>query len=424
VSVVRTIWVKGLWHQGLVAAGVWSSRGFRVIGICDSLEEVIALKKSQLPIYEPGLEELITRQIENGNLDFSMLNSREPLPDVISFMHDTEVNDDDEVQLEQFFQDVKKLSDYISPKVEVLITSQVPAGTCREVQEILFKSLGFEPHVSYMPENLRLGQAIARFESPELPVIGISHMESKVTLEQLFKEDIQFKYCLLLEAELLKSALNSLLALSITFGNEISEICDQFEVSGSEVMSLLKLEPRVGKSLPLLPGLPFSGGTLGRDVQNLRKLSSRKSSLVDAIWQSNFDRKEYFINVVAKIAKSSGEDSIGLLGLTYKTGTSTLRRSFPLQCGQSLTKMGFRVYGFDPMAKSFDEEINARVHLCDSIEEIFEHCNILVITTPWEEMIRGFSIDLVKNKTIIDPYGVLSKELVQACTYKRFGGRM
>jgi UDPglucose 6-dehydrogenase len=259
---------------------------------------------------------------------------------------------------------------------------------------------------------------------PELPVIGISHIESKATLEQLFREDIQFEYCLLLEAELLKSALNSLLALSITFGNEISEICDQLEVSGNVVMSLLKLEPRIGKSLPLLPGLPFSGGTLGRDVQNLRKLSSRKTSLVDAIWQSNFDRKDYFINVVAKIADSSGENSVGLLGLTYKTGTSTLRRSFPLQCGQSLTRMGFRVYGFDPMAKSFDEEINESLDLCDSVEEIFNHCNILVITTPWNEIIRRFSIDLVKNKTIIDPFGVLSEELIQACTYKHFGGRM
>ena len=421
---VSTIWVKGLWHQGLVASGVWANRGFKVIGICDSLEEVIALRSSQLPIYEPGLEDLITRQIENGNLIFSVLNSSLPLPDVLSFMHDTEVNDDDEVQLGQFFKDIEKLSIYISPKVEILVTSQVPAGTCRAVQENLFENLGFEPHISYMPENLRLGQAIARFETPELPVIGISHVESKVTLEQLFREDIQFKYCLILEAEILKSALNSLLALSITFGNEISEICDQFEVSGSVVMSMLKLEHRIGNSLPLLPGLPFSGGTLGRDVQNLRKLSDRKSSLLDAIWQSNIDRKDYFINLVAKITNSSGENSVGLLGLTYKAGTSTLRRSFPLQCGQSLVAMGFNVYGFDPMASSFDAEIDERLRLCDSVEEIFNHCNILVITTPWDEIIRSLSIELIRNKTIIDPFGVLSEELVQACTYKRFGGRM
>lgn len=407
-----------------MASGVWANRGFKVFAICDSLEEAIALTNSELPIYEPGLEELITKQIENGNLVFSVLDSSLPSPDVLSFMHDTEVNDDDEVQLSQFFKDIEKLSLYISPKVEIFVTSQVPAGTCRAVQKSLSESIGFEPRISYMPENLRLGQAITRFETPELPVIGISHLESKGKIEQLFREGIQIKYCLILEAEILKSALNSLLALSITFGNEVSEICDQFEVSGSVVMSLLKLEPRIGNGLPLLPGLPFSGGTLGRDVQNLRRLSGRKNSLIDAIWQSNMDRKDYFINLVAKIANSSGQNTVGLLGLTYKTGTSTLRRSFPLQCGQSLKGMGFDVYGFDPMAKSFDREIDESLRLCDSVEEIFKLCNILVITTPWDEMISRFSIELIRNKTIIDPYGVLSEELVQACTYKRFGGRM
>ena len=86
--------------------------------------------------------------------------------------------------------------------------------------------------------------------------------------------------------------------------------------------------------------------------------------------------------------------------------------------------MGFDVYGFDPMAKSFDREIDESLRLCDSVEEIFKLCNILVITTPWDEIISRFSIELIRNKTIIDPYGVLSEELVQACTYKRFGGRM
>ena len=93
-----------------MASGVWANRGFKVFAICDSLEEAIALTNSELPIYEPGLEELITKQIENGNLVFSVLDSSLPLPDVLSFMHDTEVNDDDEVQLSQFFKDIEKLS--------------------------------------------------------------------------------------------------------------------------------------------------------------------------------------------------------------------------------------------------------------------------------------------------------------------------
>jgi UDPglucose 6-dehydrogenase len=423
-GVVKSIWIKGLWHQGLVGAGVWAEHGFKVTAICDSHAQALALTNSELPIYEPGLNDLISEQVSNGNLIFTVLSSDLSTPDVLAFMHDTEVNEDDTVQLSRFIEDVLSFTSFITPSMEVLITAQVPAGTCNQIQDSLSDVLGFSPLISYMPENLRLGQAISRFRRPELPVIGISNLESKNNLIQLFSDDINLRFCLILEAEILKSALNTFLSLGITFGNEISEICDRLEVSGSVVMSLLKLEPRIGSGLPLMPGLPFSGGTLGRDVQNLRKLASGKGHVIDAIWSSNLHRQKYFVESVASFTNRVNQKSIGLLGLTYKTGTSTLRRSFPLQCAKSFDQMGFTVFGFDPMSDSFDEKMEASVNLCSSIEEIFSVCDVLVITTPWDEIISSLNADLLHGKTIIDPYGVISEDLIEVCSYYHFGGRI
>ena len=423
-GVVKSIWIKGLWHQGLVGAGVWAERGFKVTAICDSHDQALALSNSELPVYEPGLKELISEQVSKGNLVFTTLNSNLSTPDVLVFMHDTEVNEEDEVQLGRFLEDVQSFIPFITPSMEVFITAQVPAGTCDQIQKSLKLALGFNPLISYMPENLRLGQAISRFKNPELPVIGLSQPESKDNLRQLFSSDVDLRFCLILEAEILKSALNAFLSVAITFGNEVSEICDRLEISGSVVMSLLKLEPRIGSGLPLMPGLPFSGGTLGRDVQNLRKLASGQGDVIEAIWSSNLHRKDYFIESVASFAKRANQESIGFLGLTYKTGTSTLRRSFPLQCAKDLDQMGFTIFGFDPMSNSFDEKIGASVNLCSSVEEIFSVCDVLVITTPWSEIIGSFTSELLRNKTIIDPYGVMPEDLVEACSYYQFGGRI
>ena len=418
----KTIWVKGLWHQGLVAAGVWAQRGFRVYAICDSQEEVAKFEKLKLPIFEPGLDNLISEQMSKRNLFFSVANDQLPAPDFLCLMHDTAVNDDDEVQLDYFFGDINSLSKYITPDVEVLVTAQVPAGTCQLVIEMLNNALNFCPRVSYMPENLRLGQAISRFEHPELPVIGISNTKSKLELALLFSNEIEINYCQVIEAEILKSALNSFLALSITFGNEISEICDRLGASGSVVMRLLKLENRIGSKLPILPGLPFSGGTLGRDVQNLRKLSGEGGAVIDAIWSSNLNRKKYFISAVAKWANDVSELNIGLLGLTYKTGTSTLRRSYALQTAKGLSDIGYTVFGFDPIADQFDEEVPRDIHLCSSLEEIFAKCNVIVLMTPWDSINKDLRACPLIGKMIIDPYGSLPDELAKACNYIQFGG--
>ena len=417
-----TVYIKGLWHQGLVAAGVWSSMGIKVVGLCDSKEEVDRLQSGELPIFEPGLNDLIQLGTEVGNLEFQTLNSNLRTPQILAIMHDTEVDENDNVTTEKIFQDVEDLIYVIAPETEILVTAQVPAGTTSLISKLIREKSGYTPRLSYMPENLRLGQGIVRFETPKLPVIGISNTDSPRLLAKLFDPGVEIQFCEIIEAEILKSALNGFLALSITYGNEISEICDSFQVNGTRVMKLLQLEERVGHKIPILPGLPFSGGTLGRDVQNLRRMTNVKDGVIEGIWNSNHARKEYLIQFIMGVLGKYDEDGIGLIGLTYKTGTNTLRRSFAIDVAQNLDGKDINVYGFDPMFRDFDVPVHPSIRLQESLKSLVNKCSILVIMTPWEQVVSELKTLPLQNHIIIDPFGIFVEEHSRFKGYSHFGG--
>lgn len=422
-STTKTIYIKGLWHQGLVAAAVWSNDGFNVLGLCDSMEEANSLGSGTLPVFEPGLEEIFLKSLNNGNLKFIVPTASLPAPDFLCFMHDTEVDDDDNVNLENFFKDVTLLHYLVNEDVRVLVTSQVPPGTCEKVLLDFREALEFEPLLAYMPENLRLGKAIERFRHPDLPVIGINDGERTENFSSLFPRVLSFEFCTLTEAEILKSSLNVFLAISITFGNEISEICDQFGADGSKVMKLLKIEPRISKNLPIMPGMPFSGGTLGRDVQNLQRIpTSNKGGLIKSIWDSNHHRGDYLIDVIRDTCIKNNLKRVGLLGLTYKADTSTLRRSFPLEIFFGINSILEVVNGYDPMSSHFKEELPRGLLLLEDLRQIFEQSELMVITTPWLEIVEFLISAGMEDKYLIDPYGVLGKDFANEPRYYQFGG--
>lgn len=416
------VYIKGLWHQGLVAAGVWSSMGIKVVGLCDANEEVTRLQRCELPIFEAGLRDLIFSGIELGNLEFQAINSSLPAPNFIAIMHDTEVDDNDIVKTNKIFEDVKTLIPIITSETEILITAQIPAGTTNLISKLIEEESGITPRLSYMPENLRLGQGIVRFEKPELPVIGISNIDSPKFLVQLFSPEVEFQFCEIIEAEILKSALNGFLALSITYGNEISAICDSFKVNGTRVIKLLQLEERIGHKIPLVPGLPFSGGTLGRDVQNLRRMTNVKDGVIEGIWNSNLERKKYLNQFILEVLNENNERCVGLIGLTYKTGTSTLRRSIAIEVAQNLDKKSIEVYGFDPMFEQFDVPVHSSIRLQDTLRSLINKCSILVIMTPWQQVMSELRTLSLNNHIVIDPFGIFVEESSRFKGYFHFGG--
>lgn len=267
--------VVGLWHQGIVAAACLADKGYSVIGIDSSSDIVKKLSSGKSPIYEPGLDNLIIKGIKKKSLCF--VNNFNVIQDCqyVLLAHDIPVNRYDEVNLKKFFDDVHAIRPFIKNQI-IHITAQLPAGTSNEILKLIKKKNSNFNNIAYSPENLRLGFAISRYQNPPLPVIGTNDDRTFQKLSLLYKPfSKHWEKTDLLSAEFLKHALNTFLATSITFANEIGNITDAMGANGFEVGRLLKLEPRIGKHAITRPGMGFSGGTLARDLKALLNFSKK-----------------------------------------------------------------------------------------------------------------------------------------------------
>jgi UDPglucose 6-dehydrogenase len=257
--------VVGLWHQGAVGAACCAAMGHNVIGADLDEVRITKLKQGRAPLFEPGLDELLEREIGAGRLTFTtdLAGAVRDTPYVF-IMFDTPVNDQDESDLTGVFEAFEIIAPALAKDAVILMTAQVPVGTCDQLIEVIRdKAPDCSATIAYMPENLRLGQAIERFNAPPLPVIGC---EDKRTFEKLLAVlgplAREWQHVSLRTGEMIKHALNSFLAVSICFANEVGNICDEIGADGKRVGEVLRLEPRVGARAMLLPGLGFAGGTL------------------------------------------------------------------------------------------------------------------------------------------------------------------
>jgi UDPglucose 6-dehydrogenase len=263
----------------------------------------------------------------------------------------------------------------------VLVSSQLPVGTIRALE-------GEFPrfHFACSPENLRLGRALDAFEKAERVVVGVRSDAKKPLLEQLLKPFTpQVQFMRPESAEMVKHALNSFLAVSITFINEIARLCEQTGADAKEVSAGLKSEARIGPRAYLGPGGPFAGGTLARDVVTLTKLGAAQGetlSLIPAIKQSNDLHRGWALRRLQSRLGDLRGKTIAVLGLVYTPNTDTLRRSAAVElCGQ-LVSAGARVQAFDPAVRSGRAELSA-VALAPDLAGAVRGADAAVICTEW-----------------------------------------
>src|SRR5436309_2375701 len=250
--------VVGLWHLGCVTAAC-CARHFQVTGLDFEPKNIAQLKAGQAPIFEPGLNELIASGLANRTLAFTddpkaaCANA-----DILWLAYDTPVNDDDESDVEFVLENLRRCLPHLSNGARVLISSQLPVGACRKL-EAQFPQF----HFACSPENLRLGRALDSFQKAERVVVGIRGEAKKDLLEKLFDPfTTQILWMRTESAEMVKHGLNSFLALSITFINELARLCEHTGADAKEVAAGLKSDPRIGPRAYLGPGGAFAGGTL------------------------------------------------------------------------------------------------------------------------------------------------------------------
>lgn len=393
-------------------AGVLAENEFNVTCVVNSSKEKDLLKSFQFPVFEPGLIELLKLGINFGKIHFLTKDEVHfETNSVVVLAHDISVNEVDESDLSDFKSDLRFILLNTADSTQILVSAQVPVGTYEEaMREYSSWVPNLSKRISVLPENLRLGKAIDRFRTPPLPVVGCSEENQSYWKDFFSFTRVEFSFCTQTEAELLKHALNSYLAMNIAFGNEIHQLGDAVGANGKRVIELLELEPRVGKISPRRPGLPFFGGTLARDLVSLDKISvelSLRMPLVRSILDSNNEHRDYVLKKLleSKELQGSKKVSICVIGLTYTAETSTLRRSPGLWLIESLVAEGFNVTAYDPRVKQEKLSFN----LFTEVAELSAHnSDCFILVSPWPSLQYEIS-KFVTSELFIDIEGYLSQ---------------
>jgi UDPglucose 6-dehydrogenase len=404
--------VLGLWHLGSVTAAC-CAKHFQVTGLDFDSANVANLNSGKAPLLEPGLNELLASGIAAKKLSFTTdPKAACAKADVLWVAYDTPVNENDESDVPFVLDNLRRALAHLPKDALVLISAQLPVGTCAQL-ETEFSQF----HFACSPENLRLGKAIDSFEKADRVIVGIRDDAKKPLLEKLFAPfTSQILFMRTESAEMVKHALNSFLALSITFINEIARLSEQVGADAKEVSAGLKSEPRIGPKAYLGPGGPFAGGTLARDVVTLTKLANAKGeiiSVIPAIKQSNdLHRGWAFRRLQSRVGELRGKN-IAVLGLTYTTNTDTLRRSAAVELCQKLLAAGARVIAFDPAVKSLPPEMD-KVSLASDVAAALRAADAAVVCTEWPQFREADWVKIIpqmRQPVIVDANRFLEKEL-------------
>ncbi len=373
--------VLGLWHLGSVTAACMA-RHHRVTGL-DFDETVVAgLRAGRAPLHEPGLDALLSTGLAGGNLTFSADGAAAASADVVWVCYDTPVDADDRSDLDWVHARLARVLPDLRPGTVVLISSQLPVGTCARLA-----SQHPALHFACSPENLRLGKAIEAFEKPARIIVGAPPAARPVLEQLLAPVGAPFVWMRTESAEMVKHALNSFLALSVAYINEIAALAETVGADAQEVAAGLKSEPRIGPRAYLGPGGPFAGGTLARDVVTLTQLGREKNlplALIPAIKESNDRHRGWAFRKLQGVLAGIPQPVVAVLGLAYTPNTSTLRRSAAVELCRQLLAANIRVQAFDPLIRTADEE-HRDLPLAASAADALRGAHAVVICTEWPE---------------------------------------
>jgi UDPglucose 6-dehydrogenase len=422
--------VIGIWHLGAVYSACLADLGYRVVGVERDAKKVAELNKGIPPLFEPGLQELLTNNIKSRRLSYTTdLSYAVKGARYVLITFDTPVNDQDEIDLSEIFDTANRLAGCLENNTVTIVSSQVPVGTCEEIKSLIKKkSPALDIDIAYSPENLRLGQAIDCFRRPERIVIGANSDATLDRVEALFSVvKAPILRMNLRSAEMTKHALNAFLATSISFGNEIANLCDEVGADALKVATALLTEGRIGGKIPLFPGLGFAGGTLARDLKVLKKIGSEKgyeTLLIDSVFAVNQRQNGIVVRKLERIHGSVKGLTIGILGLTYKPGTSTLRRSAALEIIEQLVDRGAKVRAYDPKADLSEVKEHVEFEFCDDVYAVAKNSDALVLITEWPDF-KGLNYDRLKSEmkkpVFIDTKNLLDNDKMSAKGFSYFG---
>ena len=405
------IGVAGLWHLGVMYAVGLAELGHDVIAYDPNPISISDFKNGQLLVCEPGLQEMLVKNSENGNLNFTDQCIDFQEIELLVLAYDTPVDEEDNADVEFVIAEFERIIENLSSDVHILVSSQLPVGTCDVIRVILDKS-GRNGRVIIHPENLRVGKALVSFFSPERIIVGTHNGQEDPVVIQLFKGiEAPIVWMHSKSAEVTKHALNSFLATSVTFMGELAEICEIVGADAKEVEIGLKSDSRIGPNAYLSPGLGFAGGTLARDVRALSNLQMKirvLPAIITSLLTSNRYNNDWISRALGKITSNKEALRICFWGVSYVENTDTLRRSEIYVLMRKLVEENAVVSYVENVP--IKDGIDSRITCIDNMEKSLEAIDILVVTkklTKFSDMREVVKLIQSEKLWVLDPSRIL-----------------
>ena len=423
----------GTGYVGLVSGVCFADLGNDVICVDKDDYKISNLKKGIIPIYEPGLEELVLKNYKNKRLNFST-NLKEAVKksDIIFICVGTPTKkNSNSADLSQVYMAAKEISKSINKFKIIINKSTVPVTTGDEVEKIISKKVSRKSFsVVSNPEFLREGEAIRDFIYPDRVVIGSNDKRSQKILENLYSPLIskgaKFVSTNRRAAELIKYASNAFLATKITFINEIANLCEKTGIDVEDISIGIGLDKRIGSRF-LRAGPAYGGSCFPKDTKAIVSTAEKfktNLSVIKSVIKSNEIRSDILQKRVNLILKNKIKNKkISFLGVTFKANTDDMRDSSSLKLIPYLSKRGAKIKYFDPTGSKKEFNKLNNVKFSKSIQDSIEGSDLIIIHTEWNDFksINFKKYSKNKNLIIYDMRNIFSPNKIKKMGYKYFG---
>ena len=405
----------GAGYVGLVSGACFADFGHTVICVDKDAGKIDRLKDGVMPIFEPGLAELVSSNVKEGRLSFTL-----DAPDAIRNADAVFIavgtpsrRGDGHADLSYVYAAAKEIAEHMDGFTVVVTKSTVPVGTGDEVEDIIAKT---NPNAKFAvvsnPEFLREGAAIGDFKRPDRVVVGTDSEEAREVMRELYRplflNETPLVYTSRRTSELIKYAANAFLAVKITFINEMADLCEKVGANVQDVSKGIGLDNRIGKKF-LHAGPGYGGSCFPKDTLALTKTANDHGSpvrIVDTVVEVNDARKKA---MAARVINAMGGDvkgkTIGVLGLAFKPNTDDMRDAPSLDIIPALQAAGARVKAYDPESMHEAGKMLTEVDFCDGPYHAIDGADAMVLITEWDQF-RAMDFDrvkkLLKTPTVVD----------------------
>ena len=424
----------GAGYVGLVSAACFAEFGWDVTCVDKDIDRIARLKRGEVPIYEPGLDELLERNMSGGRIVFtSLLSEAVRKADLVLLAVGTPMRrGDGYADLSYIFEAVEEMAPHLNATAVVATKSTVPVGTSREIGRRLRELRpDLDVVVCSNPEFMREGSAIRDFTHPDRVLIGCEEGRGREVMGRLYQplalRNAPIVFVSPESAELAKYAANAFLAMKVTFINEIADLCEAVGADVQEIATAIGADGRIGpKFLHAGPG--YGGSCFPKDVTALVRTAREAKaplSLIEQVEKINHERKIAMAGrIEAAVGGTLRGKTVCVLGVTFKPNTDDMREAPSLVIIPMLQARGARIRAYDPQGRCKGEELLAGVEWCANALEAAEGADVLVVLTEWNEF-RALDLERARESmlgnALVDLRNVCPKELAEKAGFVYHG---